>query len=135
MSWSFHDELMAAWQSAWDEKQRIEQKRLYDATHLTSEDTRAIAKVTGLCTDPALRPHILRAAQNLYRSYVLYQGDDLAPLKHLEYHTRGKVIKDLTNSILAHYGPKFKVTYDDELTTVEITNGCPCMGVTITLSW
>ena len=129
---SFFDEISAAHQAARDEKIRIEQEKRYHATHLTDDDQRAIAKVKSLCTGPELKPKILNAAKNLKDEYVLYKGNDLMPLHHLDYDIRNTIINDIKQAILAHYGTQFDVSYHDRSYD---GYGESLMNATFTLEW
>ena len=111
---SFFDEISAAHQAARNEQIRIEQERIYRATHLNDEDRRAIERVKAICTNPDLRPKILQAAESLHGGYDIYNGDDLMPLRHLNYYIRLDIINDIRQYILEHYGSKFRVSYSDQ---------------------
>jgi hypothetical protein len=111
---SFFNEVSAAYQAARNEQIRIEQERIYRATHLDSDDLRAIERVKAMCTNPELKPKILQAASRLKGSCLIYNGDDLMPLRHLNYDIRLEIIDDITLYILAHYGSDFEVSYSDQ---------------------
>ena len=114
MESTFFDEIQAVYREAWNEKVRIEQERIYHATHLTKTDLEAVERVKAMCTNLELKLKIVKAAGDLQNYYVIYKGDDLMPLIHLDYDIQHKVIDDIKQAILKHYGSGFGVSYTDQ---------------------
>jgi hypothetical protein len=99
---------------------------------LSDKDNSVVDYLKSVCTDKMDRVMAM-TDDKPRRQMLLYHGDDLMVLSHLNRHSRLRVIRDIKICIMNYYGDGFLVIYHEDADDESTAD--PFKGASFTLDW